>query len=230
VQSSVIATPTREFCVRCLRAKSVCLCHLIVPFSTEVHFVFLMHRKELRDRCGTGTARMTHLCLSNSSLFVGVDFSRDPNVAAILSDPDRRCWVLFPDQAAVNLSDRRSRQEFFSENGNKQPVIFVLDGSWSCARALLRLNPRIAALPKVSLTVDRPSGFRFKRQPRPGCLSTIEAVSLVIHAVDSEPVQSQMHDAFEAEKKSQPRSRILSSVLEELVRIQESYNTGQKPS
>ncbi len=217
MQSSVIATPTREFCVRCLRARSVCLCHLIVPFSTQVHFVFLMHRKELRDRCGTGTARMTHLCLSNSSLFVGVDFSRDPNVAAILSDPDRRCWVLFPDQAAVNLSDLRSRQDFFGYTGNKQPVIFVLDGSWSCARTLLRLNPRIAELPKVCVSVSSPSGFRFKRQPRPGCLSTIEAVHLVIDAV-----------AGEHSNGTNSHAGVLTTVLDELVRIQESYHCDSK--
>jgi DTW domain-containing protein YfiP len=200
-----------------MRAQSVCLCHLVSPFWTDVHFVFLMHRKELRDRSGTGTARLAHLCLSNSSLFVGVDFTSHPGVDALLSNSERSCWVLFPNQDALNLSDPGSKKTF-REAAGKKPVIFVLDGSWSCARALLGLNPRIAALPKVSLTVDRPSGFRFKRQPRPGCLSTIEAVNLVIDAVAAEDGNG-----------TKAHSGVLTSVLDELVRIQESYHCSLKP-
>lgn len=209
---------TRDFCIRCMRAKSVCLCHLVFPFWTPVHFVFLMHRKELRDRSGTGTARLAHLCLSNSSLFVGVDFSSHPGVEALLLDPERICWVLFPGQRALNLAYPPERNKF-SNTAGKQPVVFVLDGSWSCARSLLRLNPRIAALPKVAVPVARPSGFRFKRQPRPGCLSTIEAVDLVNHAFAGDPAPL---------LQSGSQHSVLSSVLHELVRIQESYHFGRK--
>ena len=56
------------------------------------------------------------------------------------------------------------------------PVLFVLDGTWACAKKMMRLSTNLHALPRLSIDVDRPSEFLTKHQPDPACLGTIEAV------------------------------------------------------
>src|SRR5206468_60085 len=66
-------------------------------------------------------------------------------------------------------------------------TLFVVDGTWSQAGKLLKLNPAIAALPRLSITPDGPSEYRIRRQPRAECLSTIEALATALGAIEGEP-------------------------------------------
>jgi len=139
-----------------------------------------MHRKERRDRSGTGTGRLTHLCLSDSSLFVGLAFDDERDVREILDDPQAFALVLFPGEGALEASTGEGMAAIRSQAAQRRPTIFVLDGSWTGALKIMQHNPRLAALPRVSIRSRKPSGYGFKRQPRPECLSTIEAVHELI--------------------------------------------------
>ena len=136
--------------------------------------------KEHRDRAGTGTGRLAHLCMPQSKLFVGFDFDQDERVVALLSDDLVMPFILFPGANAVDLASKTGPIEFIQRCENKVPLIFVLDASWSCAKTLINQNPSLAALPKVSFESNRVSKYGFKKQPSSECLSSIEAVHEII--------------------------------------------------
>ncbi|MBS1961816.1 MAG: DTW domain-containing protein [Bdellovibrionales bacterium] len=175
----------RPLCLRCLRAGSVCLCSTIEPFGTFFDVVLLQHPKERKN--SIGTARFTHLSLRNSRLVAGAEFDGHPEVEALLADPTKYAVVLFPGESAVNVSE--SRDAFLASipgdsSGPKRLVIFVIDGTWSQARGMLRKSARLAALPRISFTLDRPSQYKVRKQPREFCLSTVEAVARLVKLLD----------------------------------------------
>ena len=169
----MIATPeARPSCPRCARPLAVCFCaHLqVLPARTRV--LLLQHPRE--RRMGIGTARMAHLSLPNSSLRVGTDFSTDPVVTeALAGSPPPH--VLFPGAQAVDVATLPR---------DRLTTLIVLDGTWWQARKLLKLNPAIAALPRVAFTPSEPSRYLIRRQPADFCVSTIEALAQVLDLLE----------------------------------------------
>ncbi len=166
----------RTHCHVCNRAEPVCLCGLIQPFDTQTRFVILMHPKEARKQ-KSGTGRLCHLVLKNSYLHVGVDFTNHSEVCALIEDSDFTSVLLFPGPKAVNLSNDGYQ---LVTGGQGKLQIFVVDGTWSMAGKILRLSENIRDLPAVSFTPRQPSNFRFKKQPRAECLSTLESIHLLL--------------------------------------------------
>ena len=169
---------TRELCYRCLRAQDVCFCAQIRPFEANPLFVILMHPKERRKRIGTG--RMAHLCISNSRLFEGVNFTDDARVNALLADDRYFHMVLYPGPTAIQANHSEALRD--SIPPGRQPLVFVLDSTWIGARTMARLNTRLHTLPRLSFSTARQSAYRFRKQPFPEAFSTIEAIHFVIGA------------------------------------------------
>lgn len=147
---------------------------------TRTRFVFLMHPKEFRhEKAGTG--RLTHLCLPNSELHMGVNFDLHDDVQSLLKDRSNFPVLLYPGERARNLSAGELAP---SELSGRQLVILLLDGTWSCARKMLRVSPSLQRLPRVMFTPASRSRFVIKQQPQDGCLSTLEAVHETLLALD----------------------------------------------
>ncbi|MEW5907234.1 MAG: tRNA-uridine aminocarboxypropyltransferase [Elusimicrobiota bacterium] len=163
--------PHREECYACFRVKKNCLCGSVRPFATRMRFVILMHTKEARKQ-RTGTARLAWMCLKNADLFIGTEFGDDGRVNALLRDPAYVPFVLYPGPAAVNFRDMGPE----ALPAGKVPLVFVIDGTWNTARALLNKSPNVKALPRLSFAGKYVSRFAIKRQPMAHCVSTIEAV------------------------------------------------------
>jgi DTW domain-containing protein YfiP len=172
--------------------------------------LLLQHARE--RRVGIGTARMAHLALPASVLRVGLDFSADPVVRAALTEPDTH--VLFPGPAARPI-DELPR--------DRTITLVVLDGTWWQARKLLRLNPAVAALPRVAFRPSHPSGYLIRRQPADFCLSTIEALAEVLTALESDGARFQrLLDPFAAMVERQRR-------FQTEVRAQRHRRSGDDP-
>ncbi len=165
----------RPWCLRCRRPASVCLCAHISSLAPRTKFVFLMHPMEVK-RIKNGTGRLAHLTLQGSELLVGVDFTQDPRVVELLADPAFDCRLLYPAPAGKAAPVVERVRE-------ATPVLFVLDGTWPCAKKMVRLSTNLQALPRVALQVERPSEFAIKHQPDPKCLATIEAVDRTLHTL-----------------------------------------------
>jgi DTW domain-containing protein len=149
--------------------------------NTRTRFVFLMHPKEFKEE-KAGTGRLTHLCLTNSEIRMGVSFEQDEGVQSMIADPKNLAVLLYPGPAAMNLSEGQlPRQEL----GDRQLLVFLLDATWACARKMLRLSPSLQRLPRVSFSTTRQSRFVIKQQPQEGCLSTLEATHELLTALSA---------------------------------------------
>jgi len=160
-------------CARCRRPEVVCYCAQLPQLQTRTQVLVLQHPRE--RRVGIGTARMAQLALPNSLLRVGIDFADDPVVRAVLAGA-APSYLLFPGPGARDVR----------ELPLEQPItLVVVDGTWSQARTLVRVNPALAALPRIAFTPRRPSAYdRIRREPADFCVSTIEALTEVLNILE----------------------------------------------
>ena len=169
----------REVCYTCYRPISSCMCEVIHPVDTKTQFIILMHPKEFKHT-KNGTGHFTHLSLTNSKLFVGLDFTQHTQINEILDHPNNLCYVLYPSQKSINLNTEHIG------DGDKNIVLFLIDSTWPCSRAMLRASSNIDALQKVSFTHTKVSGFGFKEQPKAYCLSTMESTLCVLELLHTQ--------------------------------------------
>jgi len=161
-----------------MRPSSTCICKHISPIQTKTRFIILMHPKEYRKE-KSGTGHITSLQLENSEIIVGVDFTNNKRVNEILTNEKSCSFLLYPGKDNFNLSIRKST-EINSFMGNN-PHIFILDGTWPCARKILKLSKNLQKLKRVSFDNKIKSKFIIKQQPESLCLSTIESVYTVLN-------------------------------------------------
>jgi len=165
-------------CYKCMRPSSTCICKHISPFQTKTRFIILMHPKEYRKE-KSGTGHITSLQLENSEIIVGVDFTNNKRVNEILANEKSCSFLLYPGKDNFNFSIRKS-SEINAVMGNN-PHIFILDGTWPCARKMLKLSKNLQKLKRVSFDNKIKSKFIIKQQPESLCLSTIESVYTVLN-------------------------------------------------
>lgn len=168
----------RPRCHRCRRPRVACYCPLIEPFESDPRFVILTQPREAKHRFGTG--RMAHLCLKNSWLVEGVDFSSDERVNREIYTRTGFPVLLFPGDGSINLSRRSAEARLVLTPADRKLVVFVLDGTWKSVRKMIRLSHNLANLPRICFEPPTPSSYRIRRQPQPHCYSTIEAIHHVV--------------------------------------------------
>lgn len=185
-------------CYRCFWPKPLCWCGSLVPMPTRTRFVFLMHPKEFKEEKAS-TGRLTHLCLPNSEILVGMDFEQSDRLQELLGDSRNLSLLLYPGSGAKNLSHGEMTPD---EVGERQMVVFILDATWSGARKMLRLTPSLQRLPRIMFTPASRSRFVIKQQPHPSCLLTLEAthellVALEKSGLDAYSRPTQLLDLFQ---------------------------------
>lgn len=175
-----------EKCYHCFRPKETCYCKDILPFDTEIHFVFLMHPKEAYKQ-KTGTGRLASLSLKNSEILIGTDFTQNARLKELLTNENYLPLLLFPDETAFTAKSIKT-----TLNGShKVPLIIIIDGTWFCAKKILRLSkPILESLPKISFSKTYISQFTFKTQPQDGYISTIESVYYLLNELKEEKLLS----------------------------------------
>ena len=141
-----------------------------------------MHPKEFR-KTKNGTGHFTNLSLDNCEVYVGVDFSEHKIINAIIHDSSNLCYTLYPHEESINLNNESIGEK------KKDNVIFLIDSTWPCSRAILRASPNIDALPKVSFTHNKVSQFTFKEQPKDYCLSTIESTLCLLELLNDHQLE-----------------------------------------
>lgn len=176
----------RTTCYRCFWPTTLCWCSSIVPMAVRTKFVFLMHPKEFKQE-KAATGRLTHLCLADSEIVVGVGCDEHPRVRELLQDPSFHPVLLYPGPDAINLST--TPPNALAHWGpcaapGRRLLVFLLDATWALGRKMLRLSPALQQLPRVMFTPSAPSRFVIKQQPHPACLSTLEATHELLLALE----------------------------------------------
>ena len=140
--------------------------------------IILSQPREAKHRLGTG--RMAHLCLSNSALIEGVDFTMDPRVNREIDDRLNFPVLLYPSNDSIDLSKLNRSERTALIPSRQRLVVFVVDGTWKSARKMIRSSQNLRRLTAISFAPVTPSAYLIRRQPRPQCYSTIEAIHQVI--------------------------------------------------
>lgn len=160
----------RPTCLRCFRPHTLCLCNYAEPVQLPIDVLVLQHPNERGKYYGT--LKLLQALARNVSVLRGVLFDRNQLIDAI---GPRSPYILYPGPAAQLMG---------SIDINCQPVLIVIDGTWSEAGKIYRRNEYLAQLPSVKLQ-DAVSTYRIRKQPKKGYLSTIEAT---ISAMEALPV------------------------------------------
>ena len=174
----------RDLCYRCLRPKSSCYCQYTQDVDTDVKFVFLMHPKEAK-RQRTGTGRLAHLCLKDSEILVGVDFTHNEHLNALLSNPTYYPVLLYPGEDAWNAK----KEGFNAVLSNKKLLVIIIDSTWFCSKKMIKLSRNINTLPKLSFYGAYKSIFTFKHEPAEYCVSTIESCYYLIKELQENGIE-----------------------------------------
>ncbi|CAE7214475.1 ABC1K1, partial [Symbiodinium sp. CCMP2456] len=195
-------------CERCNR--KLCLCAALPQrrLDTKTRVVLFTHPKEKRRALGSGP--LLQLCLSNITEFVGKEFP-DPLEDSALHDKlveaGRQPVLVYPGPKAVELVPGCQTEAFTS------PVTLIfIDARWDQARIMLNRSAWLQGLPRLRLRRLR-SRYRFRRQPEPGCLSTLEAAAEALQAL--EPGTSGLREA-------------LLAPFEEMIRLQSQFLPDQQ--
>jgi DTW domain-containing protein YfiP len=162
----------RPQCPRCQRPQAQCLCSLIPHVPSRTRVLILQHPSEVSH--ALNTARLAVLGLQNCEIRVGEVFEDLPQ---LLARPGHEPCLLFPGEQAQALGA-------YAESARPR-LLVVPDGTWRKARKLLHLNPLLASLPRVQLTDAEPSRYRLRKAPGLGALSTLEAITQALEALEA---------------------------------------------
>jgi len=181
----------RPWCEHCLRPRRICLCTALPsdgPLKTRTRVMLLVHPKEVQRPLGT--APLLRLCLKDLVVKVGDRFPEpedDPELHAALYEGGHRCMLVCPGNNAEEMRPPAEGQEAVVEEALfRQPpaTLIFIDGRWSQAKTMVNRSVWLQQLPRVVLCPTSHSGYVFRKQPKEGCLSTLEAVAEALLALE----------------------------------------------
>ncbi len=204
--------PQRTRCATCLRPASACICAWVTPVAHQVEVLILQHPLEADNP--KGTARLLHLCLSNSRLLTGEVFAED----ALLAGPARHTLLLYPDMPQDRALGIAAPPALPPEtlHGAARLRLIVIDGSWRKSRKMLYLNPALQQLPRLSLQGMPPSRYQLRKARLPDQRSTLEATCAALMQLEGQAEKFQAlltaFDSFVAQQLAySPRSMVAAS-------------------
>ncbi len=172
-----------KMCYTCYWLQEHCRCSLIHPFATQTRFVILMHIMEAKQE-KLGTGRISNAVLPNSEIIVGIDFTENQRVNSILHDPENYCMVLYPGDQSLNISKEDITPLLEKKKSGRNLVVFLIDGTWTCAKKMMTQSLNIRRLPRLSFSASHESIFHIKEQPAAYCLSTLESIHCFLSEAD----------------------------------------------
>lgn len=177
-------SPKLNLCLHCRRRILTCVCDKLKPFDTQSRFIILMHPMEFKKE-KVGTGRFSHLILKNSEILVDINFDENSRLTDILNDETYETFLLYPGFETIDLGT-----DVLKRSLKKKAQFIVIDGTWPCAKKMMKLSTCLHHIPRVSFSSDRQSEFKVKHQPLPGCLSTVESIHQVLHDLNRMKLES----------------------------------------
>jgi len=161
--ASPIFSP-RPQCWTCFKPRIACVCAAIAPVANRTGVTILQHPRERFH--AVGTARIARLGLERVHVEACWPWS---DLAPLRAALPARTALLYPSAGARELGALPAAA--------RPRHLIVLDGTWFLAKKLYDGQAWLHALPHVSLTPARPSGYgTVRREPRAGYVATIEAI------------------------------------------------------
>ncbi|MDO6499574.1 tRNA-uridine aminocarboxypropyltransferase [Photobacterium sanguinicancri] len=170
-----------RYCEQCGKAKKACICKWIQTIDAKTQLCILQHPSEVNR--AIGTARILSLSLANSAMFVGEDFSQHEALNALLDDPTRDVWLVYPSDTSTAITELAAREQNVTQT-EKSLTLILLDGTWKKAYKMWQLSTNLHTLPTVNLDNVSSGNYRIRKSPREAGVSTVEAGYLALTALE----------------------------------------------
>jgi DTW domain-containing protein YfiP len=125
----------------------------------------------------TNTGWLVADVVADTEAFAWSRTQPDPRLLALLRDPDRQPYVVFPADAVAPERVVRA----VAPTPGRRPLFVVLDGTWAETKKMFRKSPYLDALPVLALAAARPSRYRLRRSAEDANLCTAEVAALCLH-------------------------------------------------
>lgn len=181
-----------ETCSQCGREIAYCVCQWVTPVSTKTSLVILQHPQE--PGVDIGTVPIVKSLFPNSIVKTGLSW---PNLSKVLGREAiaQRWGVLY--LGSVHVDNLPKDRELFVVDKKGEPLqnqaealkglegIILLDGTWSQAKTLWWRNAWLLKLKRLVLRPTcKPIYDKIRREPRRGCLSTLETAGEVLRILE----------------------------------------------
>lgn len=154
-----------------------CLCGRIEPQGNEVSIVVLQHPDEAKN--AKGSAIIAELGLQQYVRWQGEDFRQHSGLNTLIAEDD--VAILFPTPGAKVL------QSMSGDQRRAVRRLVVIDASWRKARKIWAMNPQLHSLPQLCFGAGEVSGYRIRKIPREGYLSTVESIVVALRMLEARP-------------------------------------------
>jgi DTW domain-containing protein YfiP len=127
--------------------------------------------------------------LSNSEVFIGIDFSEHCRINEIIATHES--YILFPSSNATNLTEVKPKKS------EKPLAIFLIDSTWACTKKMFTLSSNLNTLKHMSFTTTKTSQYDIKEQPNAAYLSTIESTLVVLELLNKHEIEDIKEEELE---------------------------------
>lgn len=200
-----------ERCPRCGLPGTYCICDQIRAETSEALLCLLLSEKEWQRETNTG--HLIKALLPQTRLFTWQRNKPDPELIALLQNPDFDPYLIFP----ADRPELSHRSVSTVSKGNKRPLFLILDGTWKEARKIVRKSPYLDPLPLLSLAPQNLSRYSLRRNPDASHLCTAEiAIELLANKQSCNK-----HAGNEQQATAQSLSLILDQFLDQYLRYKD---------
>ena len=146
----------------------------------------VMHRREYMLMSNSG--HLAHKSLKNSKIIFRGHENKTPIENKNIQDPNYESFVLFPSSHPKTLSPNLS---------TKKPIqLIVPDGNWRQANKIIKSNPKLYTLPKVTFPIVKKSEYKLRVSPFDYGICTFEAIARAIGILEGKDHQKELEKIF----------------------------------
>ena len=180
-----------ERCANCRLAPTHCMCALRPTLANTRAGVCLL-MADIEPLKPTNTGWLVADVVPDTFAFSWSRTEPDPELLALLDDPQWQPYVVFPGQY---VAPGRVVHDVAGHAEEKRPLFVLLDATWTEARKMFRRSPYLDRFPVLSLEAGQVSQYKLRRSGRDGHLCTSEVAALCM-GLAGEPVAGQALEAY----------------------------------
>ena len=171
-------------CQNCQLNKSFCVCEAILPLQIKNQISLIVHVSELK--LSSNTAQFVKkLIPDQTTLYIRGHQRKIFNAQDVLNKKERALF-LFPDEEAHELNSH-----FLAKYPGPYNLV-VPDGNWNQAKKVLRRESQFKDVIKIKLPPGIVGQYKLRKAPKPGFLSTFEAIAFSLGIIEDLSIQEQM--------------------------------------
>jgi DTW domain-containing protein YfiP len=162
-------------CTHCMLLPYLCICSIKKTVATDSAFLLLMYDDEILKPSNTG--RLIADLIPNTFAFIWSRTQPEPQMLALLRDPQWQPIVIFPEEYTT---PERVMHSYQVTDKSKRPLFILLDASWAQAKKIFRKSPYLNDFPVLSFSPEVISRYLVRKAVKDNQLATAEVAARVL--------------------------------------------------